>query len=280
MQSDKDTILYLDKGYVKFISSDGDDQRISTFARASFDEVGYDDPAKITNLINYLVEKEHTSPIEAGELTFQFKLPLMVRDQLVRHRTASMNIQSLRYSKHDGEFYIPELDRFCEQDEWNKQGSGEPLEKEVAEAYQDLIRNHSESSYKLYQTMIDKGGLARETARMVLGTNFYVTMAWKIDTKNLMHFLKLRDDPHAQPEIQMLAQIISMFFQREFPITFAAYEEFIKNSKKFPKTELSIIQELLSSLDQSVVSDTIAKSSLSKRRKRELTEFIYGEKDE
>lgn len=279
MTNDSDLIQYLDNGYVKHVASNGSDELIATFARASFDETAYVDETKNKNLINHLVEKEHTSPIEAGEMVFQFKLPLFVRDQLVRHRTASLNIQSLRYSKHNGEYYVPDLSRFCEQDAWNKQGSGAQIDQTTAAMMAESIDDHSRECYDLYETLI-AGGLARETARMVIPTNFFVTMAWKCDTKNLMHFLRLRDDPHAQWEIQKLAQIVSDFFKRDFPMTYAAYEEFIKGATKISASETSILRKLLSKIPDEKIDEECLSIGLSKRRTRELKEYIRGAENE
>ena len=275
MSENENVIPYLDKGYVRHVASNGDDELIATFARASFDEDAYQDPDKNRNLINHLVDEEHTSPIEAGELIFQFKLPLFVRDQLVRHRTASMNIQSLRYSKHDGDYYIPELDRFRQQGKWNKQESGDLMQEDDAVLSREYMILHSKMCYSVYERLIG-WGLSRETARLVIPTNFFVTMAWKCDTKNLMHFLRLRDDPHAQWEIRQLAKIISSFFERDFPMTYAAYEEFIKHSRKVARTELEILRELLADVTDEKIDQMCSDRKIGVRRTRKLKELIRG----
>lgn len=290
---------YLDKGYVQLIDFLGSDYLISMFARASFAQDGFksgEEDAKLLNLIDYLVKHKHTSPIEAGEIVFQMKIPLFVRDQLVRHRTASLNIQSLRYAPHDGDYYVPPRDRYRDQDQFNKQGSGDLLLKEVADAYAELIDEHSSKSYALYEKLI-QGGLARETARVVLPTNFYTTLCWKMDTKNLMNFLKLRDDGHAQPEIQELARCVDYFYSQLFPKTHSAYVEFIKLSQELPQTESEILKELIHTLSNIVFEDTYSKEAgdsslefqawidqsvkmlasnknLTKRRTTELLNFI------
>lgn len=269
---DENTISYLDKGYVKLLLSAADASFVAKFARASFDVQDAKTAKEDERLINYLVEHEHTSPIEAGEMWFQAKLPLFVRDQLVRHRTMSMNIQSLRYSKHDGDYYLPSVDRMRLQDKWNKQGSGDPLDPSVALFLIQNIKDHSDSSYKKYTNMVSYG-LAKETARMVIPTNFFVTMCFKVDTKNLMHFLKLRDDGHAQWEIQQLAKMIDHFFKREFPELHSAYVEHIKEGVRLSRKEIEAVRSLLSGEDVDI------EAKLGPRQYRSLKSKL-GIKDE
>lgn len=239
---------YLDKGYVEYLGRgpnvDNPDRFIAKFARGSFGEEEYDNDKRNNGLIQYLVEHGHTSPLEAGELYFKIKMPISVARQHMRHRTASMNELSLRYAEHNGDYYVPPLERFCYQDKWNKQGSGEALPEHLAEVNRQHYIDAMETSWKKYQLMVSNG-VSREIARNPLGTGFYTILYWKMDTKNLLGYLSLRDEGHAQWEIQQLAKIIGHFFQREFPSLHTAYERFVKHSNKFSHEEMNIISEVL-----------------------------------
>ena len=202
-------------------------------------------------------------------------MPLFVRAQLVRHRTASQNHQSFRYDNPSGDYYVPPIGRMATNDNWNKQGSGDALPIHLAKAYRDQLEEGAELQWKRYCRMAtgedleDKSvpPLTKELARLTLGPNFYATACWKIDVKNLMHFLKLRDDGHAQQEIREMAQIISHFFKREFPMTYEAYVEHYVRSKKFSGSEMDI---LVASIDEEKLAHNLESSSLRKSRKREL----------
>lgn len=242
-------IQHLDKGYVKIIESMGDDVFAARFARSSYDKTDRIDMKADRGLISRLVEDRHTSPIESCRLAFEIKTCLMVRDQHVRHRMSSINIQSLRYTKHDGDYYLPPVKRIKIQSKTNKQGSGSSMSEEDSnKIINDLMKKPLEESYKYYEEMTNMG-LTRELARGILGTFFYTKISWTIDIHNLMNFLKLRNSEEAQEEIRELAQIIELYFEYLYPYLFEAYNEFIKNSVTFSRKEMckvkSIIGELL-----------------------------------
>ncbi|MBF84945.1 MAG: thymidylate synthase (FAD) [Acidobacteria bacterium] len=254
-----EAVSYLDHGYVKLLDTGGGDAFISKFARCSFQNQDEQRTAKQdARLIDYLIRHHHTSPLEAGELWVEMKAPIFVFRQHMRHRMASLNEQSLRYSTHDGDYYIPELDRFKTNDKWNKQGSGDNLPLHLAETYRTLIKEQSESQWATYCKLArldpdngqplehdDLPPLTKELARIILGTNFYSTLCWKIDTKNLMNYLALRNDPHAQWEIQELAKIIEGFFAEAFPATYKAFVKHYRNSTTYTQDEHRVLNEVL-----------------------------------
>jgi len=175
-------------------------------------------------LIRYLIKHEHWSPFEMVEFKFHVKAPIFVARQWFRHRTASVNEISGRYSVIEDEFYIPEKWRL--QDTKNRQGSlGEldPLANEYAtDAYTEAL----EYAYKAYEALLS-AGVAREMARMVLPLCTYTQFYWKQDLRNLLHFLKLRLDNHAQWEIRQYAEAILQLIEPLVPVTMRAWREIV-----------------------------------------------------
>ena len=180
-------------------------------------------------LIDYLLRNRHTTPFEKVRFEIVVKAPIFVARQWFRHRMGSFNEVSARYSKLPCEFYVPEMDRMKAQSTSNKQASGEPLGLFDANDCIQEITRISEDAYKTYEFMLDKG-LARELARMVLPTNFYTSWYWTTDLHNLMSFLRLRLDAHAQYEIQVYAQAILGMVERIAPISVAAFKRHVLNS--------------------------------------------------
>jgi len=238
-------IRHLDKGYVKLINLMGDDSFAARFARSSYDKTDIISLAKDRNLVNRLVRDRHTSPLEACQIAFEIKTCMMVRDQHVRHRMSSINIQSNRYTKHDGEYYVPRTTRIKRQSKTNKQGSGETIREEIAEnIISDLMVKPLDDAYAKYQTMLAYG-VTRELARGILGSAFYSKISWTIDTHNLMHYLKLRNSEEAQEEIRELAQIVELYFELLFPDMYDSYSENIKEAITFSRTEASVLKDML-----------------------------------
>jgi thymidylate synthase (FAD) len=216
----------LDHGYVKVIRVDGDDRQIAQTARTSTESQS--DAQKDARLVNRLVRDRHTSPIEFVGLVLEIQMPIFVARQWMRHRTGAFNEFSLRYSEAPDLYYVPEAERCQAQSTFNKQGSAETLEREVTLRIQDTIREHSEEAYSRYQALL-ADGLTRELARCVLPVNFYTKVRWKIDLHNLMHFMKLREDPHAQWEVRVYANAIHEFCSELFPEAMEAFEDHIQN---------------------------------------------------
>ena len=228
-------IKVLDHGFVRVIDYMGDDAAIVQAARVSYGK-GTKSVSEDAGLINYLMRHKHTTPFEMCEIKLHVKLPIFVARQWIRHRTGSFNEYSARYSILDKEYYIPSSSTIGKQSSVNKQGRGKlTLSEEDAHVIQQMIKGHSEKSYSMYETLLNEGslGLARELARMVLPLNFYSQWYWKVDLKNLLDFLKLRTDPHAQYEIRVYAEEIEKILRRWAPITYGAYKSHMKDEVEF-----------------------------------------------
>lgn len=221
-------INVLDKGFVRYVDHMGDDQRIVESARIS-----YKSPSKgieaDKKLLNYLYRNRHTSPFEQCSITFNIKMPIFVMRQFVRHRTFKLNEWSARYSEMADDFYIPSSWR--RQDIKNKQGSIDDgnwnplINWGCGYDATELLKQQCETCYEIYTKMIE-GGIAKEMARMVLPVNLYTEIYVNCDLHNLMHFLRLRMDSHAQWEIRQYANAMYMIMDNLFPWTAEAFEKF------------------------------------------------------
>ena len=176
-------------------------------------------------LIRYLMRHNHTSPLEMIELKFHIKLPIFVARQWIRHRTANVNEMSGRYSEMPEEFYIPEVNNLRTQSKINTQGSDGTIDAEKAQTIIDQFTAECESDFKLYREFLDNG-VVREQARMVIPLNTYTEWYWKIDLHNLMHFLDLRCDSHAQQEIRVYADAILELIKPLVPWTIEAWQDY------------------------------------------------------
>jgi thymidylate synthase (FAD) len=193
-------------------------------ARVSISGLGTRPVSDDKKLLTYLHKHRHTSPFEKVRFEFDCKMPIFVARQWVRHRNGSFNEVSARYSELPQEFYVPELERMQAQATTNKQGSAEPLALDAAHECRARIKVASERAYAAYRSMLNVG-LARETARMVLPTNIYTHWWWTVDLHNLMHFLRLRLDSHAQYEIRVYAQALLDEARHVAPFTFKLFED-------------------------------------------------------
>jgi thymidylate synthase (FAD) len=247
----------LDHGFVRVIDYMGNDDSVVQSARVS-----YGSGTKKVNadkaLINYLMAHRHTTPFEMCEIKFHIKLPIFVARQWIRHRTASVNEYSARYSVVEDEFYIPNPQHLSAQSKVNHQGRDENkiLNSVEQKRVLDLLKHDTANAYKDYLEMINqdslgnivdenKEGLARELARMNLPLNCYTQWYWKIDLHNLLHFLNLRADKHAQYEIRVYAQIMLDLVKKWVP---NCYEAFVKNNqtgKNFSGPALDVVKKLL-----------------------------------
>lgn len=215
-------IQVLDHGFFIVREVMGSDKAIADSARMSYGR----GTKKVNNdqgLINYLVQNHHTSPLEMGEIRVHMRLPIFVMRQLVRHRTANLNEYSGRYSEMVRLFYVPHMAQICSQDTVNKQGSAEPLDEQDAVVVQNHILETCNQAFDTYENLL-KMGVSRETARIVLPLNTYTEVVWKMDVSNLIKFLRLRDDSHAQYEIRVYAKLIAEALAHFFPAVYAAYE--------------------------------------------------------
>ena len=262
---------YLDHGHVVLLDVMGSDEDIEYAARMSYAN-GTRTVSQTQSLLDFLMRHEHTSPCEMVEIKFQIKMPIFVMRQLVRHRTASLNEMSLRYSKATDEFYVPALSRMNTQSSSNKQCSSEELIDWPAEA-RNLISVFNENAFDGYTALLDSG-LSREIARGILPVNGYTEVVWKIDLKNLMHFLKLRLHSHAQKEIQWLAQAMYDLLKEtgRFNLTLDAFERYILNASKMSSEEMKILQFVFKSVDKEDIQE-IMKLTGAKLSAREINEL-------
>jgi thymidylate synthase (FAD) len=222
----------LDHGLVRVIDYMGDDAAICQAARVSYGK-GTKSVQNDEGLIRYLMRHWHSTPFEMCEVKFHVKLPVFVARQWIRHRTANVNEYSGRYSILDREFYIPAPEHLAAQSSQNHQGRGEVLQGAEAQRVLDLLREDAMRSYDSYETMLSQEGqqgLARELARMNLPANIYTQWYWKVDLHNLLHFLRLRADSHAQYEIRAYADIMCDITRDWVPAAFGAFQDYRMNA--------------------------------------------------
>ena len=270
-------IEVLDHGFVRVVDYMGNDSSIVQAARVSYG-AGTKKVNADMALINYLLAHRHTTPFEMCEIKFHIKLPIFVARQWIRHRTASVNEYSARYSIMEDEFYIPKAQNLAAQSKINHQGRDETknLSPSEQKAVLEILKKDSENSYKNYLHMINqdsagniidqsKDGLARELARMNLPLNCYTQWYWKIDLHNLLHFLHLRADSHAQYEIRVYAQAMLDIVKKWVPHTYQAFVKNNQTGKNFSGPSLEVIKKLLAKAE--VTQET---SGLSVREWNEL----------
>ncbi len=268
-------IPVLDHGFVRVIDYMGDDAAIVQAARVSYGK-GTKHLRGDTGLINYLLRHRHTTPFEMCEIKYHIKLPVFVARQWIRHRTANVNEYSARYSILDNEFYIPAPEHLAAQSAVNRQGRGETLEGAAAERVLELLKSDAAQSYAHYEemlnersdgTVLDEGraGLARELARMNLSLNIYTQWYWKCDLHNLMHFLSLRADPHAQYEIRAYADAMLDTMRRWVPASYEAFENYVMTGVHLSGGGIEVVRRLLAG--EAVTQE---QSGLSKREWLEL----------
>ncbi|MEM9400429.1 MAG: FAD-dependent thymidylate synthase [Verrucomicrobiota bacterium] len=214
------TITLLGQGFVRYIDHLGSDIRIVESARIS-----YKSPSKGEDqdkrLLKYLYRNRHTSPFEQCSITFNIKMPIFIMRQFVRHRTFRLNEWSARYSELQDEFYVPDQWRVA--DDKNKQGSqsGDLDHAKIT----DEVKSFNDQAFQTYQSLLDQG-VARELARTVLPVSIFTEVYVNCDLHNLLHFLHLREDDHAQWEIREIARGMREVAQALFPWTFEAYHEY------------------------------------------------------
>lgn len=276
--SQDEPILVLDHGSIRVIDYMGDDDAIVQAARVSYGE----DVVKIHDdrgLIRYLMRHSHTSPFEMCEIKLQLKMPIFVARQWVRHRTASINEISGRYAVLDRGFYVPDAEHIAEQSTANKQGRGEALNPTVAEFARELFRDCNRGGHAVYDGLLG-GGVARELARTVLPLATYTQFVWKIDLHNLLHFLRLRMDSHAQYEIRVYADEIAKIVAAWVPEAWDAFAEYRLHGATVSCTTLNLLRQLVKDENMSVEQWEQITSSLgmSKGEGREFrTLFDLGD---
>ncbi len=272
----------LDHGFIRVIDYMGDDNAVVQAARVSYGR-GTKKVSEDRGLVNYLMRHWHTTPFEMAEIKVHVKLPIFVARQWIRHRTASINEYSARYSVLDREFYLPEEAQLKAQSASNRQGRGDGLAPDEARQVLDLLRGDAERTYANYAWMLNENaeggrveegrdGLARELARINLTLGTYTQWYWKTNLHNLMNFLRLRADPHAQYEIRVYADALMVVLARWVPLSYEAFLEHRLGAKTLSRTALAVVRRMIAG--EAVDG---ASSGLSPREWRELAEVLGRE---
>ena len=245
----------LDHGFVRVIDYMGDDAAIVQAARVSYGR-GTRRVSEDAGLIRYLMRHRHSTPFEMCEIKYHVKLPIFVARQWIRHRTANVNEYSARYSILDREFYLPAPEHLAAQSAANRQGRGELLTGDEAARVLDLLRDDATRSYDHYVEMLnedeqgaprdpERPGLARELARMNLTLNTYTQWYWKIDLHNLLHFLSLRADAHAQHEIRVYAEAMLETVKAWVPIACQAFLDYRLGAVTLSAQMLAVVRRMV-----------------------------------
>ena len=267
----------LDHGFIRVIDYMGDDTSIVQAARVSYGK-GTKKVSTDSGLIKYLMRHWHSTPFEMCEIKYHVKLPIFIARQWIRHRTANVNEYSARYSILDKEFYLPSPEHLAAQSKNNRQGRGNIIKGDQAKKVLNLLKKDAEQTYDNYEMMLNERydgsiideketGLARELARMNLTLNTYTQWYWKTDLLNLMNFLRLRVDHHAQYEIRAYADVMLDSLKKWVPITYDAFMDYRVGGTEVSAKGKIIIQKLIKGEKVNV-----EESGLSKREWNELME--------
>ena len=274
-----EAIPVLDHGFIRVIDYMGDDTSIVQSARVSYGK-GTKKVSTDEGLIRYLMRHWHSTPFEMCEIKYHVKLPIFIARQWIRHRTANVNEYSARYSILDKEFYIPAKEQLSAQATNNRQGRGELITGQQADEVLKILKDDAVRTYDNYEKMLNerfdgtiidekKSGLARELARMNLTLNSYTQWYWKTDLLNLMNFLFLRGDSHAQYEIRVYAEKMLDTVKKWVPITHAAFLDYRVGAAHLSSKGLKIVKSMINGNKV-----TYEDSGLSKREWNELMEVI------
>lgn len=245
----------LDHGFLRVVDYMGDDSSVVQAARVSYGR-GTRKTSEDAALIAYLMRHWHSTPFEMCEIKLHVKLPIFVARQWVRHRTANINEYSARYSVLDGEFYLPSPEHLAAQSATNRQGRDAVLSGDEANEVLRLLRDDAARSYEHYGWMLNDGtgaqavdedrlGLTRELARIGLSLSTYTQWYWKTDLHNLLRFLRLRADAHAQYEIRAYAELMVDIVRKWVPLTHAAFLEHQMNAVTFSASGVAAVRRMI-----------------------------------
>jgi len=265
----------LDHGFVRVVDYMGDDTSIVQSARVSYGK-GTKKVSTDSGLIKYLMRHRHSTPFEMCEIKYHIKLPIFIARQWIRHRTANVNEYSARYSIMDKEFYVPERENLAAQSTNNRQGRGDLINGKQADNILKILKEDAERNYQHYEEMLNekydgsiiddkKQGLARELARMNLTLNSYTQWYWKTDLLNLLNFLALRADSHAQFEIREYASTMLNTVKKWVPTTYDAFIDYRVGGMELSAKGKIVIQKMIKGEKCDIES-----SGLSKREWNEL----------
>jgi len=274
-----EAIPVLDHGFIRVIDYMGDDSSIVQSARVSYGK-GTKKVSTDEGLIKYLMRHRHSTPFEMCEIKYHVKLPIFIARQWIRHRTANVNEYSARYSILDKEFYLPAKEQLAAQSQSNRQGRGDVLQGKQAEDVLNILKDDATRTYDNYEKLLNerfdgtkidenKVGLARELARMNLTLNTYTQWYWKTDLLNLLNFLFLRADNHAQYEIRVYADKMLDTVKKWVPITYQAFMDYRVGAAEISSKGLKVIKSMISG--KKVGQED---SGLSKREWNELMEKL------
>lgn len=276
-------IKVLDHGFIRVVDYMGDDFSVVQAARVSYGR-GTKQLSQDRGLIRYLMRHRHTTPFEMCDIKFHIKLPIFVARQWIRHRTASINEYSARYSILAKEFYLPRNEDIAPQSKSNKQGrSEEVISEQWSMRVLEILKSDAERCYQHYEEMLNEDseghivnpeniGIARELARINLPLNYYTEWYWKVNLHNLLHFLSLRGSKHAQYEIRAYAKKMIDIVKLWVPYSFEAFEYYVLHSALISKGGLAVVRKMIKGEKVSMED-----SNLSKREWEELMEIVNGD---
>lgn len=244
----------LDHGFVRVVDYMGDDAAIVQAARVSYGR-GTRQRNEDRGLIRYLMRHWHSTPFEMCEIKLHVKLPIFVARQWIRHRTANVNEYSARYSVLDREFYVPDREQLAAQSATNRQGRSGGLADDEADEVLRLLRSDAERAYESYRWMLndadlgpvdeDRSGISRELARIGLSLSTYTQWYWKVDLHNLLGFLRLRADPHAQYEIRAYAEVMLTLVDQWVPLAAEAFRDYRLGAVSLSREEVELVRRVI-----------------------------------
>lgn len=256
-------------GFVRLVDTMGNDNAIVQAARVSYG-AGTKTPSDDRTLIRYLMRHRHTTPFEMAVAKFHVKVPMDTWRQWIRHRTASVNEYSTRYSQAIEDTVTTPADAWRAQGITNKQGSGVSLSADVGKHLTAAEEELHAEARRVYTERLDHG-VAREQARKDLPLSTYTEAYWKMDLHNLLHFLQLRLHPHAQLEIREYADAVARLVREWVPVTWEAFADYRLGGAAMSRQEMAIVRAAVRGLPGEVER---LMTYLSKREQRELREKL------
>lgn len=262
----------LDVGHVRLIDTMGDDERIEQVARVSFDGRGR---SERRSLLRYLMRHRHTSPFEHAQITLDIRAPIFVARQMMRHRMQSINEVSARYTELAADGYRPDASQVCAQSETNRQGRGAALDADTATEWLEADRAASSTSADLYRWAC-ASGVSRELARITLPVSTYTRWVSTWDAHNLLHFLALRLDPHAQWEVREYAHAIAHVVADWLPLTWEAFTDYRLRAATLSRAEVEALRMALQPDTVELVCGLSAARGSSAREVAALRALLEG----
>ena len=269
----------LDKGFIRVVDYMGNDASVVQAARVSYGK-GTKKRSEDEGLIRYLLRHRHTTPFEMCEIKLHVKLPIFIARQWIRHRTASINEYSARYSILEDEFYIPKKNHLAQQSLVNKQGRGNELDDATSKEVLKILKEDSFRCYKNYTWMLneknskeyekDRASLSRELARINLTLNTYTEWYWKTDLHNFMHFVSLRADSHSQFEIREYGMVLLKILSKWTPLTYKAFLSYRLKSAELSLEAIEVVRKIIAGKK---VTKKVSK--LSNREWKELESLLF-----